>query len=101
MNKVRPFKPCVRKFDGLLVVFWKKDTVYLIDEDHKTIIDRWWSVRNSYTRWKRMCRSYKYRKSLNYGKALGIAIENGFCASSARHVPDYKGLPEFKVKEKK
>ena len=101
MNKLREFRPYVRHYDGLTVLFYKKDTIYLLDEHHETIIQRWWCVRNSYTRWKRLCRSYKYRKTLNYGQALGLAIRAGFGSASARHVPDTKKFKEFIPKENK
>ena len=101
MNALREFRPYVRHYDELTVLFYKKDTIYLLDSTHKTIIHRWWSVRNSYTRWKRLCRSYKYRKSITYGQALGLAIGAGFGSASARHVPDPKTFNEFIPKEKK
>lgn len=101
MNKLREFRPYVRHYADLAVIFYKKDTIYLIDEDHDTIIHRWWGVRNSYTRWKRLCRSYKYRKSLTYGQALGLAIRAGFGSASARKVPDINKFKEFIPKEKK
>lgn len=100
MNQLREFKPCVRKYDDLVVVFYKKDTIYLVDEDHETIIQRWWKVRNSYPAWKRLCRSYKFRNQLSYGKALCLAIQAGFGTQSARKVPDYSKFREI-VKEKK
>ena len=101
MNTLREFKPCVRKYDSLVVIFWKKDTIYLIDDDHETIIQRWWKVRNSYTDWKRLCRSYKFRNNLTYGKALLLAIQAGFGTQSARKVPDYSKLRVIEIKEKK
>lgn len=101
MNELREFRPYVRHYDGLTVLFYKKDTIYLLDDVHETIIHRWWYVRNSYKRWKRLCRSYKYRKSLTYGQALGLAIEAGFGSASARQVPDVKKFKEFISKEKK
>lgn len=95
MNALREFRPYVRHYDELTVVFYKKDTIYLLDSTHKTIIHRWWSVRNSYTRWKRLCRAYKYRKGMNYGQALGLAVKTGFGSASARHVPDISNIKEF------
>lgn len=91
MNELREFRPYVRYYDGLTVLFYKKDTIYLLDKDHETIIQRW----------KRLCRSYKYRKSLTYGQALGLAIRTGFGSTSARHVPDPKKFNEFIPKERK
>lgn len=101
MNKLREFKPCVRKYDRLVVVFYKKDTIYLLDETHETIIQRWWKVRNSYTEWKRLCRSYKFRNHLTYSKALLLAIQAGFGSQSARKVPDYSKFYEIKKEVKK
>lgn len=101
MNELREFRPYVRHYDGLTVLFYKKDTIYLLDSTHETVIHRWWNVRNSYTSWKRLCRSYKYRKSLTYGQALGLAIRAGFGSASARHVPDVRKFNEFIPKEKK
>ena len=101
MNQLREFKPCVRKYNSLTIVFWKKDTIYLLDEAHATIIQRWWKVRNSYPEWKRLCRSYKFRNNLTYGRALGLAIRHGFGTASARKVPEWEKLPEIIRKEKK
>lgn len=101
MNQLREFRPYVRHYDGLTVIFYKKDTIYLVDNHHQTIIHRWWGVRNSYTRWKKLCRSYKYRKTLSYGKALYLAIQAGFGSASARKLPNIKNISEFIPKEKK
>lgn len=91
----RDFKPAFRRVDNLLIVFAKKDTIYLLDDTHQTIVQRWFKVRNSYVEWHKLCISYKSRKHLSYGQALEIAVRHGFGAISANKVPSLKGLENY------
>lgn len=93
MNEIREFHQGLRRVGDLTIVFHAKDTIYLLDSNHQTVIQRWWKVRGSWVEWCKMCRKFKRRKNLTYGKALAIAVEHGFGAESASRVPnidDYK-----------
>lgn len=88
MNELRQFKQGKRVVGELTIVFHEKDTIYLLDKHHQTIIQRWWKVRNSWPSWRLMVKALKTRKNLTYGQALGLAIQYGFGTSSARRVPN-------------
>lgn len=96
MNQLRQFKQCWRQVGDLTIVFYKKDTIYIIDADHQTIIHRWFKVRNSWNSWRLMVDGFKRRKKLNYGQALGLAIRHGFGTASARKIPNYEKFERIK-----
>lgn len=101
MNKLRAFRQGFRKVDKLIIVFDKKDTIYLIDDEHKAIIHRWFKVRNSYVKWHLMCMSLKSRKYITYEQALSLAHYQGFNVQSAISVPDITKMEEIGAKYEK
>ena len=84
----RSAKQYVRRVGDILIVFWSKDTIYVMSGSQRFIINRWFDTRRVYREWKGMCDSLKRRNNLDLTDIRQLAITHGFQICGFTKLPD-------------
>ena len=84
----RSAKQYVRQLGTMTIVFWSKDTVYVVDGTEKIVINRWFDTRRVYRQWKMMCDSLKRRNHLTMQDVRELATHHGFQMSGFTKLPE-------------
>lgn len=95
----RHSKKCVRKVNGITIIFWSKDTIYVIGEQERFLITRWFETYGTYPEWRNMVLSLKRRNTLTMEETKKIARHYGFGMNAVLgQVPNIDGLEIVKEK---
>lgn len=89
----RSARQYVRRTNGLVIVFWSKDTIYVTGDGQKLIINRWFDTKKNYEHWNLMCDSLKKRNTLTMTDVRQLAQKHGFQMCGCPSLP--KGIEEI------
>lgn len=89
----RAARQYVRRTNGLVIVFWAKDTIYVTGHGQKLIINRWFDTAANYEHWKLMCDSLKRRNNLTMTDVRSLAAKHGFQTCGFTSLP--KGVEQI------
>ena len=86
----------VREVNGLRIVFYNQETIYVQDENKQwTIFHRWFAPRGSYNAgWRPFRYKLLYQKKLDINHCYRLAFQHDISVQRAIHAPD---MSKFKT----
>lgn len=92
----KQFERKVREINGLTIVFWEKDTIYIKDEKYPTpiIANRWYAPKGFYGKcWNPFQTELKNREDLNdIFDIISVANTYDIGIITANKMPDYSNI---------
>lgn len=86
----------IREVNGLKIVFYNHETIYVRDLDGKwTIFHRWFAQRGSYNaEWRPFRYKLLYQKKLDINHCYRLAFQHDISTQRVNHAPN---LSKFKI----
>lgn len=95
MRAVQPFKRCWRKINGMTIIFYSTDTIYLQQTNNSlSVYHCWWETRPYYktNHWCPFARALKRSNKLDQLKINQLAAKHYVNVQFARKLPEDWGV---------
>lgn len=89
----RAAKRYTRTVNGVRIIFWARDTIYVMGEGQRFIINRWYDTRRNYQEWRKMCQTLKRNDGLTIQSIRELANRHDFYMCGFTSLP--KGIEEI------